>query len=75
MNLAGLKPGQKGRITGMSTVGPLKRRLLDMGVLVGEQVKVEKVAPMGDPIEVRVKSYSLSLRKSEAEAISVEVLG
>jgi ferrous iron transport protein A len=75
MNLAGLKPGQKGTITGIGSVGPLKRRLLDMGVLVGEQVKVEKVAPMGDPIEVRVKSYSLSLRKSEAEAISVEVQG
>jgi ferrous iron transport protein A len=75
MNLAGLKPGQKAKITGVGSVGPLKRRLLDMGVLVGEQVKVEKVAPMGDPIEVRVKSYSLSLRKSEAEAISVEVLG
>jgi ferrous iron transport protein A len=74
MNLAGLKPGQKGKITAIGSVGPLRRRLLDMGVLVGEQVKVEKVAPMGDPIEVRVKSYNLSLRKSEAEAISVEVL-
>ncbi|HJV64615.1 MAG TPA: FeoA family protein [Geomonas sp.] len=73
MNLAGLKPGQKGRITSIGSVGPLKRRLLDMGVLVGEPVKVEKVAPMGDPIEVRIKSYSLSLRKSEAEAIGVEV--
>ena len=74
MNLAGLRPGEKGRITSIGSVGPLKRRLLDMGVLVGEQVKVEKVAPMGDPIEVRIKSYSLSLRKSEAEAIGVEVL-
>ena len=73
MNLAGLKPGQKGKITAIGSVGPLKRRLLDMGVLVGEMVKVEKVAPMGDPIEVRIKSYSLSLRKSEAEAIGVEV--
>jgi len=74
MNLAGLRPGEKGRITSIGSVGPLKRRLLDMGVLVGEQVKVEKVAPMGDPIEVRIKSYSLSLRKSEAEAIGVEVV-
>lgn len=74
MNLAGLKPGEKGKITAIGSVGPLKRRLLDMGVLVGEQIKVEKVAPMGDPIEVRIKSYSLSLRKSEAEAIGVEVL-
>lgn len=74
MNLARLKPGEKGRITGIGSVGPLKRRLLDMGVLVGEVVKVEKVAPMGDPIEVQIKSYLLSLRKSEAEAISVEVV-
>ena len=73
MNLARLKPGQKGRITAIGAVGPLKRRLLDMGVLVGEEVKVEKVAPMGDPIEVRIKSYSLSLRKREAEEIGVEV--
>lgn len=73
MNLAALKPGQKGKITAIGSVGPLKRRLLDMGVLVGEMVKVEKVAPMGDPMEVRIKSYLLSLRKSEAEAIGVEV--
>jgi ferrous iron transport protein A len=74
MNLARLKPGEKGRITNIGSVGPLKRRLLDMGVLVGELVQVEKVAPMGDPIEVRIKSYNLSLRKSEAEAIGVEVV-
>jgi ferrous iron transport protein A len=74
MNLARLKPGEKGRITAIGSVGPLKRRLLDMGVLVGEEVRVEKVAPMGDPIEVRIKSYNLSLRKREAEQIGVEVL-
>lgn len=74
MNLARLKPGEKGKITAIGTVGPLKRRLLDMGVLVGEVVKVEKVAPMGDPIDVQIKSYHLSLRKSEAEAIAVEVV-
>jgi ferrous iron transport protein A len=74
MNLADLKPGEKGKITAIGSVGPLKRRLLDMGVLVGEMVKVQKVAPMGDPIEVNIKSYNLSLRKSEAEAIGVEVL-
>lgn len=75
MNLAQLKPGQKGRITAIGSLGPLKRRLLDMGVLVGEEIKVEKVAPMGDPIEVKIKSYNLSLRKGEAEEIAVEVLG
>jgi len=73
MNLAKLKPGEKGRITGIGAIGPLKRRLMDMGVLVGETVKVIKVAPMGDPIEVFIKSYNLSLRKKEAEGIAVEV--
>ncbi|MBZ0157827.1 MAG: ferrous iron transport protein A [Alphaproteobacteria bacterium] len=73
MNLAGLKPGERGRITKIEVSGPLKRRLMDMGVLVGEEVKVEKVAPLGDPIEVTIKSYKLSLRKKEAERIAMEV--
>jgi len=72
-NLARLQPGQKGRITSIGVVGPLRRRFMDMGILVGEEVSVMKVAPLGDPIEVKVKSYSLSLRKSEAEGIGVEV--
>ncbi|QWV96982.1 ferrous iron transport protein A [Geomonas nitrogeniifigens] len=75
MNLARLKPGQKGTITSIGSIGPLKRRLMDMGVLVGEEIKVLKVAPMGDPIEVSIKSYNLSLRKKEAEGIAVEVAG
>ncbi len=74
MNLAMLRPGEKGRITGMGASGALRRRLMDMGVLVGEVVTVEKVAPLGDPIEVNVKRYNLSLRKKEAEGIAVEVL-
>ncbi len=73
MNLARLKPGEMGRITAIGALGPLKRRLMDMGVLVGEEVRVVKVAPLGDPIEVKVKNYSLSLRKKEAEGIAVEV--
>jgi len=72
MTLAMLKPGEKGKITNIGSIGPVKRRLMDMGVLVGEEVKVQKVAPLGDPIEVKVKNYSLSLRKKEAEGISVE---
>ncbi|WP_298266642.1 FeoA family protein [Geobacter sp.] len=75
MNLAKLKPGERGRITSIGAIGPLKRRLMDMGVLVGEEVKVLKVAPLGDPIEVTIKNYNLSLRKKEAEGIGVEVTG
>ncbi len=74
MNLSLLRPGQKGRITEIGAIGPVKRRLMDMGVLVGEHVSVEKIAPLGDPIEVIVKSYRLSLRKKEAEGIVVEPL-
>jgi len=74
MNLAKMKPGERGRICSIGVVGPLKRRLMDMGVLGGEEVKVEKVAPLGDPIEVKIKNYNLSLRKKEAEGIEVEVM-
>jgi ferrous iron transport protein A len=73
MNLSMLKPGEKGKITKIGAIGPLKRRLMDMGVLVGEDVRVEKVAPLGDPLEVTIKYYNLSLRKREAEEILVEV--
>lgn len=75
MNLAMLKPGEQGRITKLEAgIGPIRRRLMDMGVLVGEQVRVSKVAPLGDPIEVTIKSYSLSLRKKEARGILVEAI-
>ncbi|MBI5443042.1 MAG: ferrous iron transport protein A [Deltaproteobacteria bacterium] len=74
MNLSMLRPGEKGTITRLEATGPLKRRLMDMGVLVGEEIRIDKVAPLGDPIEVTVKSYKLSLRKKEAEGIGIEVL-
>jgi ferrous iron transport protein A len=74
MKLDELKPGESGRITTIGVVGPLRRRLMDMGVLVGEEVKVIKGAPMGDPLEVALKSYRLSLRRSEAQGINVEAL-
>ncbi len=74
MNLALLKPGENGIIKKIGSVGPLKRRLMDMGILVGEKVSVIKIAPLGDPIEIKVKKYNLSLRKSEACEIAVEVV-
>ncbi len=72
MKLSMLKPGEAGKIIKIGSIGPLKRRLMDMGVLVGEIIRVEKVAPLGDPIEVTIKNYNLSLRKKEAEGINVE---
>lgn len=74
MDLTMLKCGEKGKITGIGAIRPLKRRLMDMGVLVGEEVRMDKVAPLGDPLEVTVKGYRLSLRKKEAEGILVEVM-
>ncbi len=72
MNLSNLKPGQSGKIVRVGSVGALKRRIIDMGVVKGTRVDVVKVAPLGDPIEIKVKGYSLSLRKAEAAAIEVE---
>jgi ferrous iron transport protein A len=72
-NLSKLAPGATARITSIGSIGPMRRRLMDMGLLPGEEVQVEKVAPLGDPIEVRIRSYHLSLRKKEAEGIAVEV--
>lgn len=72
MTLADLKPGQSGKILKIHLAGELKRRMMDMGVLAGTDVRVEKVAPLGDPIEVHIKSYQLSLRKGEAKEIEVE---
>ena len=57
------------KITG---AGPLRRRIMDMGITKGVDVYVRKVAPLGDPIELTVRGYELSIRKDEAEAIEVE---
>lgn len=73
MNLSMLKCGERARISKITVTGPLKRRLMDMGVIAGEEIGVEKVAPLGDPLEVTIKGYRLSLRKKEAEGIIIEV--
>jgi Fe2+ transport system protein FeoA len=69
-----LKSGRKGRIVKILGTGPAQRRILDMGLVKGAEVEVERVAPMGDPLEVRIKGYHLSLRKEEAARIFVEVI-
>lgn len=74
MTLGDLKTGQSAKISKISVSGALKRRLMDMGVVPGADVRVEKVAPLGDPIEVRIKSYALSLRLGEARQIEVEAI-
>ncbi len=72
MKLSELKPKEKGKIVKLTITGSLKRRLMDMGIVPGEIVYVEKVAPLGDPIDIVIKNYHLSLRKSEAENIEIE---
>jgi len=65
--------GKRGIVVRVGGRGPAKRRMLDMGLVPGSEVKVVRVAPLGDPVEFEVKGYSLSLRKSEASDIIVEV--
>ncbi|MCD4672668.1 MAG: FeoA domain-containing protein [Anaerolineaceae bacterium] len=69
-----LNVGQRGIVVSVGSKGPVKRRMMDMGLVPGSEVSVLRVAPLGDPIEFRVKGYSLSLRKSEAKDIIVEVV-
>lgn len=58
-------------VSKLSGAGPIKRRIMDMGVTKGTQLFIRKVAPLGDPIEVTVRGYELSIRKSEAENIYI----
>jgi Fe2+ transport system protein FeoA len=71
--LGNLSVGQRAKIVRVGGEKMTRRRLLDMGLVTGETVLVERMAPMGDPIEVLVKGYHLSLRKQEASQITVEV--
>jgi len=72
--LSVLKPHDQARVKRIMGEGNLKRKLLDMGVLPGVVFKVVKLAPLGDPIEIKIKGYNLSLRKEEASQILVEAL-
>lgn len=64
--------GRKGTIVSLSGKGPVKQRMMDMGLVPGSQVEVIRVAPLGDPIEINLKGYNLSLRRSEAKSVMVE---
>jgi Fe2+ transport system protein FeoA len=69
-----LKPAAKGIIKQVKAQGMLKKKLLDMGVVPGSRLEILRVAPLGDPVEVRIRGYNLSLRKEEARQIFVEEL-
>ena len=66
-------PGEKGVITAVSGEGRIRRRLFDMGVTPGAEVVMRKKAPLGDPIEVTLRGYVLTLRKTEAACVVMEV--
>ena len=73
MTLDMLPLGREAVITAVGGEGALRCRLLDMGLIPRTAVRVEKIAPLGDPIELRVRGYALSLRKEDARNITVEV--
>ena len=64
--------GETARVTKLTGEGPVKRRIMDMGITKGVDVFVRKVAPLGDPLEITVREYELSVRKADAEMILVE---
>lgn len=64
--------GQTVKVKKLTGEGPVKHRIMDMGITKGVEIYVRKVAPLGDPVEVTVRGYELSLRKADAEMIEVE---
>ena len=71
-SLKDAKIGETVKVTKLGGDGAVKRRIMDMGITKGVDVYVRKVAPLGDPVEVTVRGYELSLRKADAEMIEVE---
>ena len=74
MTLRELPLGKSAKVVKLTGEGAIKRRIMDMGITKGTELIVRKVAPLGDPIELTVRGYELSLRKADAERIEVELL-
>lgn len=72
MTLRNVKVGQTVQVTRLNGEGALRRRIMDMGTTKGTTVYVRKVAPLGDPVEITVRGYELSIRKGDAECIEVQ---
>jgi len=70
-----LRPGQKATITRINGESALRRRFVEMGIVKGETILIERHAPLGDPVEYFIKGYHLALRKEEAAQIEVVLLG
>ena len=69
-----LRPGQRGRITALQGGDALMQRLMEMGLFEGEEIEVVRLAPLGDPLEIRLGDYFLSLRRSEAARVQIDLL-
>lgn len=70
--LRDVKVGETVKVKRLTGTGPVKRRIMDMGITKGVEIYVRKVAPLGDPVEITVRGYELSVRKSDAEMIELE---
>ncbi len=75
VNLSQMAVGQSGVVEELSSAGALCQRLLEMGITRGTEIQVIRFAPMGDPIDIKLRGYHLSLRKKEAEVIRVSIEG
>ena len=74
MTLRDAQVGQTVKVLKLQGTGPVKRRIMDMGITKGQVIKVIRVAPLGDPMEITVRGYELSVRKADAEMIEVELV-
>lgn len=72
VTLDAMAPGSRCRVLRVGLKGPLRRRLMDMGIVAGAPVEIVRVAPLGDPMELKIKGYLLSVRKEDAKFITVE---
>ncbi len=72
MTLRDVQIGQTAKVTKLTGEGAVKRRIMDMGITKGTEIYVRKVAPLGDPVEVTVRGYELSIRKADAELIQLK---
>jgi len=70
--LSGLQPGQRGKVTAIDVPGSMRGRVMEMGFTIGTVIEVVRFAPMGDPMEFKVRGAHISLRKTEAAAIRVQ---
>ena len=74
MTLKDIKVGYRAKVVKVNGEGAIKRRIMDMGITKGVEIYVRKVAPLGDPMELFVRGYELSLRKADAQMIDVEAI-